>query len=229
MKRAAALVASTLLALAAASPTAVAAEVDAQDVLILRQTVDSQQEAIDGLRRRLALVESQLAESRRDADALKRSSAAMAKDFATQEQLKALAGKLELIDRNRADDSKKIYETLRKFADAPPIPAPAPITPTPRIERSDHTERTVIPALPPATGDRLPGAVPTAPAKPAVVLPDLNYEHIVQANQTLSEILVSYRKEYGLKTTMAHIEAANPGLNAKKLKVGQKVLIPAVK
>ncbi len=229
MKRA---LASLLVASAGLVPlaqTALAAEIDAQDFLILKQTVENHQttlDNLDGLRRRLAEVESKLAEARRDLTTLRQANATLMKDLVTQDQLKALVSKVELIDRNRAEDSKRIYETLKKFADAPPI-APPTVTPpdkhSPRSTREDHP-----------TGNENPGGtggpeLRDKPPKPSVDLPAESYEYTIEPDQTLSGILAAYRKQFGLKTTMAHVEAANPGINPKKLKVGQKIKIPIVK
>ena len=229
MKRALASLFVAAAALAPAAPTAIAADIDAQDFLILRQTVENHQTALDtldGLKRRLAEVESKLAEARRDLGAVRQANATLSKDLVTQDQLKSLVTKLELIDHNRAEDSKRIYETLKKFADAPPVAPPSlpPVDkPNPRTPANDHFTGTVHP---PSIGSSESGA---KPLKPPVELPAENYEHTVAPDQTMSGILAAYRKEYGLKTTMAHVEAANPGVNPKKLQVGQKLKIPVIK
>jgi len=213
------------IGLSAVPHSAAAAEVDAQDVLILKQTVESQQETLDGLKRRLAAIESLLAESRREADGLRRANAAMSKDLVTQEQLRVLASKVEQVDNNRANDSKRIFETLKKFAEIPP--PPAPVSPGPAIANPPARHSTRPPVDPSGAGSKPENEV--KPPKPAIELPADSYQHLVKPGETLSEILIAYRKEYGLKTTMAHVEAANPGLNPKKLKVDQKINIPLVK
>ena len=119
-----------------------------------------------------------------------------------------------------------LLHTLKKFADAPPI-APPPVAPpekhSPRSTTEDHS-----------AGNGNPGAaggpeLREKPPKPTVELPPESYEYTIEPDQTLSGILAAYRKQFGLKTTMAHVEAANPGINPKKLKVGQKIKIPIVK
>ena len=65
------------------------------------------------------------------------------------------------------------------------------------------------------------GAKPQ-PAKPARAVPEgPYYEHVVVSGQTLTEIAKGY------ETTVQKILAANPGLKANALKVGQKVIVPA--
>ena len=228
MKRAFASLLFASVALSPIAPTAVAADLDAQDFLILRQTVENHQTALDrldGLNRRLAEVESKLAESRREITALRQVNAVLTKDLVTQDQLKALVARVELIDHNRAEDSKRIYETLKKFADAPPIAGPV----APAVEKHSLPPGPEHAAGSSRTDTRDTTDPGTKPPKPPIELPATNYEHEVHPGETVSGILLAYRKEYGLKTTMAHIEAANPGLNPKKLKEGQKINIPIVK
>lgn len=207
-----------------------AADVDAQDVLILKQTVENQTEAIDLLKRRMAALESRMAEVQRESESLKRANGALTRDLVTQDQLRALATKVEQVDSNRAGDSKRIFETLKKFAETP-LPPPAP-TLERRPSRSTADSGDVDGPKADGRGSKAPKGEPKGEPKtpkPAVDLPAESYQHVVKPNETLSEILSAYRKEFGLKTSMAQLEAANPGLNAKKLRVDQKINIPIVK
>ena len=207
-------------AVSAVTGTAVGAEVDAQDVLMLKQTVESQQESLSALRFRVAEISSQLIEAKREVDSLRRANNAISRDLVTQEQLKVLAGKLEQVDANRRRDSERLFEALKKIVDTPPAPAPVVSSPPERAPRGPAADS------PEGSSTR---SESRKPAKAPVELPAESYQHVVKANQTLSEILVAYRKEYGLKTTMAHVEAANPKLNPNRLFVGQTINIPVVK
>lgn len=80
----------------------------------------------------------------------------------------------------------------------PPAPAAAPVAAAPVASRP---------------------AARTAPPPPPQIGP--HYEYIVEKGQTLSMIAK------GFNTTMAKILAANPGLKANALRVGQKLIIPA--
>lgn len=51
------------------------------------------------------------------------------------------------------------------------------------------------------------------------------YEYVIQSGDTLSSVAQAYR-EKNIKVTVDQILKANPGLNANKLKVGQKIFIP---
>ena len=53
------------------------------------------------------------------------------------------------------------------------------------------------------------------------------YEHKVAAGDTLLSIAKAYRDQQGIKVTSDQILKANPGLDPKNLKVGQKIFIPA--
>ena len=65
-------------------------------------------------------------------------------------------------------------------------------------------------------------------ARPTDGLPDKAIEHVIASGDTLSTIASAYNKEKGLKLTTGLILKANPGLDANKLKVGQKIMIPLI-
>lgn len=65
-------------------------------------------------------------------------------------------------------------------------------------------------------------------SSPSNDLPDKAIEHVIASGDTLSTIAAAYNKEKGLKLTTDLILKANPSLDAKKLKVGQKIMIPLV-
>ena len=83
-------------------------------------------------------------------------------------------------------------------------------------EQAEYTKR--VASRPPAPAPNAPAARPAPPARPAY---SAYYEHVVEAGQTLSFIAKGY------DTTVQKILAANPGLSAAKLRVGQKLIIPA--
>ena len=84
-------------------------------------------------------------------------------------------------------------------------------------EQAEYTKR--VASRPPApAAPSSPAARPAAPARPAY---SAYYEHVVESGQTLSFIAKGY------DTTVQKILAANPGLSAAKLRVGQKLIIPA--
>lgn len=83
-------------------------------------------------------------------------------------------------------------------------------------EQAEYTKRTAARA----TASAAPRTSGTA-AKPAAPSYSAYYEHIVEPNQTLSFIAKGY------ETTVQKILAANPGVHPSRLRVGQKLIIPA--
>ena len=83
-----------------------------------------------------------------------------------------------------------------------------------RMSRMAPPPPPAAPAPAPATR----AAVRAAPPPPPAVGP--HYEYVVEKGQTLSLIA------QGFDTTVAKILAANPGLKANALRVGQKLIIP---
>jgi LysM repeat protein len=75
-----------------------------------------------------------------------------------------------------------------------------------------------------------PGAgrksTPTVTTNPAVGGKQSGYEYSIQRNDTFMIIAKAYRDQ-GFKVTAEQIQKANPGVDPKNLKVGQKIFIPA--
>jgi nucleoid-associated protein YgaU len=67
-----------------------------------------------------------------------------------------------------------------------------------------------------------------AAASPSTTSPEKGFEYVIQAGDTLSVIVAAYR-EQNITVTLKQILQANPGLDEKRLKVGQKIFIPAPK
>lgn len=76
-----------------------------------------------------------------------------------------------------------------------------------------------LPPAAPAQTSRTPAAAPAPARTPADIGP--HYEYIVEPGQTLSLIAK------GFDTTISKILAVNPGLKPDRLRVGQKLIIPA--
>ena len=117
-------------------------------------------------------------------------------NYATQDDLRTLARKVQEIDQKRIEDNALIVKKLESLASPPPgkktRPKPEPV---------DN-----------------PGAGGATPEK--------GFEHAVASGDTLSTIAQAY-KEKGIKVTVDQILKANPGLVPEKMKVGQKIFIPA--
>lgn len=122
-------------------------------------------------------------------------------DYASQQDLKELEKAVREIDRKRLDDYDKIGAQLRslgKTLAAQPPPPKRAVAPEP-------TEN--------------PSREKNAPE-------EKGFEHTVRSGETLSLIVQAYRDQ-NIKVTMDQVRKANPGIKPEKLKVGQKIWIPA--
>lgn len=90
--------------------------------------------------------------------------------------------------------------------------------------------KTVIEQVQKLVRELKPGTVTPSPTKPIAQPPvsDEGYTHIVQDGETLSAIVKAFRAQ-GVNTSVSAIQAANPGLNSSKLKVGKEIFIPKPK
>jgi len=122
---------------------------------------------------------------------------------ANQDDLKKLAEQVREIDKKRQEDNDRVLKELERLEKA--LGAP----PTGR-----KTAPTVSTTTPPGN----PSANTGSPQK--------GYDYVVRNGDTFSVIAKAYRDQ-GIKVTADQILKANPGLDPKNLKVGQKLFIPA--
>jgi nucleoid-associated protein YgaU len=120
--------------------------------------------------------------------------------FASQEEVRKLAEKLQEIDQKRVADNEKILKEIEKLGRAGA---------TARTERKAPKSQPESSASAGTTGGAEKG-----------------FEYVIQSGDTLSTIALAYR-EKGNKITSDQILKANPGLKANSLRVGQKIFIPA--
>jgi septal ring factor EnvC (AmiA/AmiB activator) len=120
-------------------------------------------------------------------------------DSASRDDLKALAEKIQEVDRKRIEDNQHVYEQIKLLGKVvAAAPAPGAHKPSPK-----------------------PPADDTAP--PAV--PQKGYDYVVKPGDTLALIAQAYRDQ-GVKVTRAQIRAANPKINFDVLLPGKKIFIP---
>jgi LysM repeat protein len=120
--------------------------------------------------------------------------------YAGHDELNRLAEAIKEVDRKRIEDAEKIHDQLVHLGQIVSSPAP-------RSSRHSTTAQ-------------------ESSDKPAPKIPDKGFEHVIQSDETLS-IIVQGCRDKGIKVTVEQILKANPGLKANKLKVGQKIFIPA--
>jgi nucleoid-associated protein YgaU len=123
-------------------------------------------------------------------------------NYASAEDVKQLAAKLQELDRKRQDDNELILRKIEGLSSS--LKAPA----TPKT------------AKPPASLQPRDGATPGHEQE--------GFEYVVQAGDNLSAITKAYA-EKGIKIKIEDILKANPGLVPEKMKTGQKIFIPAPK
>ncbi|MGA2683744.1 MAG: LysM peptidoglycan-binding domain-containing protein [Verrucomicrobiota bacterium] len=125
---------------------------------------------------------------------------------ASPDDLKKLAEQVQEIDKKRQEDNDRVLKELEHLEKALGASSghrsapdvPPDITPTPL---KDH-------------------------ANTGAGGPQNGYDYTIHSGDTLSAIAKAYR-EQGVKVTTDQILKANPGLDPKSMKVGQKIFVPA--
>lgn len=197
-----------------------AIDVDAEDFRRLMDRVVAQEEAIETFRSSVTQLRNDLARLRAENDKLKAQLDAP-RNYATQDQITQLGQQLKEVEKNRTADKQQILEALDKLKAAPPIVVPPPL-PVPKPPPVDK------PA--PSSGGGATAEKPAPAADPGPELPAEFYEHTLAEGETLGAVIEAYNKAHGLKTRLAHVLKANPSIkDPKRLRVGQKLRIPAVK
>jgi nucleoid-associated protein YgaU len=123
-------------------------------------------------------------------------------NYASQEELKRLADAVKDVDQKRIKDAQEVQAQFVKLSK---VVAPPPST-SKKPAANSSTER---------------------PAMEANAASEKGFgEYTIQKGDTLSLIIQAYR-EKNIKLSADQIVKANPGLVPEKLKVGQKIWIPA--
>jgi LysM repeat protein len=169
---------------------------------------------------------------------------ARAQDTATEERLNKLSAQIEVLVEAKESQNKKI-EALAKAVDALEQQLNKPNASYASEEdvkhladkirevdqkRQDDNDRILegikkeLKSFSVAAGKST--AVKPAPAIDTTPLPDKGFEYTIQTGDTLSVIVSAYRDK-NIKITTDQILKANPGLKPEKLRVGQKIFIPA--
>jgi LysM repeat protein len=126
---------------------------------------------------------------------------------ANSDDLKKLAEQVQEIDRKRQEDNDRVLKELERLEKS--------------LGNSPPTHR-------PSADIRPDTAPTTTKSHPSTGTsgPQSGYNYTVQRGDTLTAIAKAYR-EQGIKVSADEILKANPGLDAKNMKVGQKIFIPA--
>ena len=121
-------------------------------------------------------------------------------DYASRDDFKRLAETVKEVDRKRLEDADRTKATLDRLAKMIADKS-GPVRP-PRNERPEKSE-TDLPKH-----------------------DEKGFEYTIKSGDTLSTIVKAY-KEQNIKITSDQILKANPGLQPEKLRIGQKIFIPA--
>lgn len=127
--------------------------------------------------------------------------------YATKDDLQRLAKNVEEVDRKRVEDAKKVETTLANLGNK--------LTQTAPKDQDHHNKK---------KGNGSDNSTSDKTEKPAP--PEKGYEYVIKSGDTISAIIAAY-KDQGIKITDKDILKANPGLVPEKMKVNQKIFIPA--
>ena len=126
---------------------------------------------------------------------------------ANSDDLKKLAEQVQEIDKKRQEDNDRILKELE------------------RLEKSLGNSSSTHRPPPDITLDTTPTPSRGHPTANATG-PQNGYDYTIHSGDTLMAIVKAYRAQ-GIKVTTDQVLKANPGLDPKNLKVGQKIFIPA--
>jgi LysM repeat protein len=180
-------------------------------VLLLTQPVRAQDAAVEERLNKLTVqledlqaarvkLEKQIAELNREVSTLREQASKPTGNFASPEDLRKLAEKLQEIDQKRVSDNEKILKEIEKLGKTGGTTGgkkPLKLTPAAHVEN------------PAGSGSAEKG-----------------FKYVIQSGDTLSTIAQAYR-EKGLKIYPEQILKANDGLKERSLKPGQEIFIPA--
>lgn len=147
-----------------------------------------------------AVQQKRIADLAKDLENLREQSSKPTGNFASQEELRKFAEKLQEIDEKRVADNEKILKEIERLG---------------RAGAATRTEKKAT-RTPPEAIDKA-GAGGGA---------EKGFEYVIQSGDTLSTLALAYR-EKGINITSEQILKANPGLKPTSLRVGQKIFIPA--
>jgi LysM repeat protein len=136
----------------------------------------------------------------KEMDSLREQAGKPSGNYAAQEDLKRVAEAVKEVDQKRMEDAEKIRIELLNLRKG--------------LLASTQTPKKSVQPSPSDT--------------PANDKPEKGFEYTIQNGDTLSTIVKAYR-EKNIKVSTDQILKANPDLKPDKLKVGQKIFIPAPK
>lgn len=143
----------------------------------------------------------QLADLRHEIESLREQASKPTGNFAAQEDLKRVADTIKEVDRKRLEDYEKIRTTIKDLG------ATLAAQPAQKPRKSEPPVKEMAQADKPPKNEK-------------------GFEYTVKSGDTISAIIAAYR-EQNIKVTEKQIMQANPGLVPEKMRLGQKIWIPA--
>jgi hypothetical protein len=135
-------------------------------------------------------------------------------NYASVEDLKALAKSVEEVDRKRVKDYENIDTKLQELKK---------LLLNPNSGTTKPPKKGATTAVPDA-GTEKSGSDKANADKPQA--DEKGYPYTIKKNDTLDAIVLAY-KEKNIKVTVDQILKANPGLVPERMRTGQKIWIPA--
>lgn len=162
-------------------------------------------DALDAQQKRIVALEA-------DLRALREEQSKPNPDVVGRDELKQLSEKVKEIDDKRAADKELILDQIKQLGQ---VTAALPVTPTKKsakVKKNSDTPDTTTNNPTAAGGDKNYEG----------------YEYVIKAGDTLSKVVAAYQ-EQGVKVTVQQIlkHPLNTKVNPDKLRVGQKIFIPA--
>ncbi|HOX56819.1 MAG TPA: LysM peptidoglycan-binding domain-containing protein [Candidatus Paceibacterota bacterium] len=145
----------------------------------------------------------QITDLARELNSLREQSAKPSTTYARPEDLNSLAEKVREVDRKRMEDAERTHAELLRLRRVLEAPISTPRKSTSIKSPKDSTATSPVPAT-----------------------SDGGFEYIIKPGDTLDAIVQAY-KEKNIKVTVNQIVNANPGLKPERMRVGQKIFIPA--
>lgn len=186
-----------LAALALGAPSALRA----QDA-VTEERLSKLSGRLDDLAAAQETFRAQIADLSREIQSLREQVARPSASYARPEDLNRLAEAVKEVDRKRMNDADKTQAELLRLRELLKTPMPPP-----RREPGTRPPKDTSSATGAGTSDR-------------------GFEYVIKSGDTLDAIVQAYR-EKNVKVSVSQILNANPGLKAERLRIGQKIFIPA--
>ena len=174
--------------------------VRAQDAAT-QERLDKLSGRIEDLTAAQEAMKKQVAELSRELEGVREQLSKPTPSYARHEDLTSLERAIKEVERKRMDDAEKIQTQLLNL-------------------------RKVLEAPPPQPKKSAVAAPKETPVTKESSTPEKGFEYVVKSGDTLDGIAMGC-KEKNINITVAQILKANPGLKADRLRVKQKIFIPA--